>query len=61
MKWLPRKDSNLEREIQNLLCYHYTTRQCAVQEKAVTLIGPVSMPSEELLALSVFGTTISAR
>ena len=23
--WLPRKDSNLEREIQNLLCYHYTT------------------------------------
>lgn len=24
-KWLPRKDSNLERENQNLLCYHYTT------------------------------------
>ena len=23
--WLPRKDSNLERENQNLLCYHYTT------------------------------------
>lgn len=22
---LPRKDSNLERENQNLLCYHYTT------------------------------------
>ena len=25
LKWLPRKDSNLERENQNLLCYHYTT------------------------------------
>ncbi|MDB6003289.1 MAG: hypothetical protein JWR15_276 [Prosthecobacter sp.] len=24
-EWLPRKDSNLERENQNLLCYHYTT------------------------------------
>jgi hypothetical protein len=23
-EWLPSKDSNLEREIQNLLCYHYT-------------------------------------
>ncbi len=26
-KWLPRKDSNLDKEIQNLSCYHYTTRQ----------------------------------
>ena len=25
--WLPRKDSNLDKEIQNLSCYHYTTRQ----------------------------------
>ncbi len=24
--WLPRKDSNLDKEIQNLSCYHYTTR-----------------------------------
>ena len=24
---LPRKDSNLDKQIQNLLCYHYTTRQ----------------------------------
>lgn len=28
-KWLPSKDSNLEREIQNLLCYHYTKGQYA--------------------------------
>ena len=27
MRWLPRKDSNLVKEIQNLLCYRYTTRQ----------------------------------
>ena len=26
--WLPRKDSNLDKEIQNLSCYHYTTRHC---------------------------------
>ncbi len=26
-KWLPRKDSNLDKEIQNLSCYRYTTRQ----------------------------------
>lgn len=26
-KELPRKDSNLDKESQNLLCYHYTTRQ----------------------------------
>ncbi len=25
---LPRKDSNLDKENQNLLCYRYTTRQC---------------------------------
>jgi hypothetical protein len=25
--WLPRKDSNLNKEIQNLSCYRYTTRQ----------------------------------
>lgn len=25
--WLPRKDSNLDKVIQNHLCYHYTTRQ----------------------------------
>ena len=25
-KWLPRKDSNLNKENQNLLCYRYTTR-----------------------------------
>jgi hypothetical protein len=23
--WLPRKDSNLDKEYQKLLCYHYTT------------------------------------
>ncbi len=23
--WLPGQDSNLERQDQNLLCYHYTT------------------------------------
>ena len=27
-EWLPRKDSNLDKEIQNLWCYRYTTRQC---------------------------------
>ena len=25
-EWLPRKDSNLDKEIQNLSCYRYTTR-----------------------------------
>jgi hypothetical protein len=27
LEWLPRKDSNLDKEIQNLWCYRYTTRQ----------------------------------
>jgi hypothetical protein len=31
LKWLPRKDSNLDKEIQNLLCYHYTTRQFPIR------------------------------
>ena len=26
-KWLPRKDSNLDKMIQNHLCYRYTTGQ----------------------------------
>ena len=26
-KWLPHKDSNLNKQIQNLRCYHYTMRQ----------------------------------
>lgn len=26
-EWLPHKDSNLNKQIQNLLCYHYTMRQ----------------------------------
>ena len=25
--WLPRRDSNPNKQNQNLLCYHYTTRQ----------------------------------
>ena len=28
--WLPRKDSNLDKQIQNLSCYRYTTRQSGV-------------------------------
>ncbi len=31
-EWLPRKDSNLDKEIQNLWCYHYTTRQAECSE-----------------------------
>lgn len=27
--WLPHKDSNLDKEIQNLSCYHYTMRHLA--------------------------------
>jgi hypothetical protein len=27
IRWLPRKDSNLVKENQNLLCYRYTTGQ----------------------------------
>ena len=27
VKWLPHKDSNLNKQIQNLRCYHYTMRQ----------------------------------
>ena len=26
-RWLPHKDSNFDKQIQNLLCYHYTMRQ----------------------------------
>lgn len=26
-EWLPHKDSNLNKQIQNLRCYHYTMRQ----------------------------------
>ena len=25
--WLPDQDSNLDKQIQSLLCYHYTIRQ----------------------------------
>lgn len=28
VKWLPDKDSNLDKKSQNLLCYHYTIGQC---------------------------------
>lgn len=28
-EWLPHKDSNLNKQIQNLRCYHYTMRQLA--------------------------------
>ena len=31
--WLPRKDSNLDKEIQNLSCYHYTTRHRGMRPK----------------------------
>ena len=31
--WLPRKDSNLDKEIQNLSCYHYTTRHAEERAK----------------------------
>src|SRR5206468_11246294 len=31
--WLPRKDSNLDKEIQNLWCYRYTTRQAGCGAK----------------------------
>lgn len=27
IRWMPRKDLNLDKENQNLLCYHYTTGQ----------------------------------
>jgi hypothetical protein len=27
VEWLPGMDSNHDKEIQNLRCYHYTTRQ----------------------------------
>jgi hypothetical protein len=26
--WLPNMDSNHDKQIQSLLCYHYTIRQC---------------------------------
>jgi hypothetical protein len=37
--WLPRKDSNLDKEIQNLWCYHYTTRQAGCGAKPKTVFG----------------------
>ena len=37
MKWLPRKDSNLDKEIQNLWCYHYTTRQIESGKSNISL------------------------
>lgn len=37
--WLPSKDSNLEREIQNLLCYHYTKGQLADAGEINSRIG----------------------
>ena len=39
VKWLPSKDSNLEREIQNLLCYHYTKGQLADAGEINSRIG----------------------
>lgn len=27
LRWLPDKDSNLNKQSQNLLCYHYTIGQ----------------------------------
>lgn len=31
-KWLPGKDSNLDKRYQKPLCYHYTTRQFKSQK-----------------------------
>jgi hypothetical protein len=28
MKWLPTMDLNHDKQIQSLLCYRYTSRQC---------------------------------
>jgi hypothetical protein len=39
MGWLPRKDSNLDKEIQNLSCYHYTTRHRRVGDRPKTFQG----------------------
>jgi hypothetical protein len=29
MKWLPNMDLNHDKQIQSLLCYRYTIRQCS--------------------------------
>ncbi len=38
MNWLPDMDLNHDKQIQNLLCYHYTIGQCASGEKVVSFI-----------------------
>jgi hypothetical protein len=37
MKWLPDMDSNHDKQIQNLLCYHYTIGQSGARRKVVVL------------------------
>ena len=32
---MPHKDSNLNKQIQNLRCYHYTMRQCGEKRHIV--------------------------
>ena len=34
MKWLPDMDLNHDKQIQSLLCYHYTTRHRGAEPKA---------------------------
>ncbi len=44
-KWLPRMDSNHDKQIQNLQCYRYTTRQfiCSIR----TISGTVGQKSRK--------------
>ena len=49
-KWLPRKDSNLDKEIQNLSCYRYTTRQeqCSGRGNAGRTLPQVNRAGQRL-------------
>lgn len=38
-EWLPRRDSNPNKQNQNLRCYHYTTRQSRVLSKMAGSTG----------------------
>ena len=49
--WLPRKDSNLDKEIQNLSCYHYTTRHRRASDLSAACLAP-QVPPRIILATS---------
>lgn len=53
-EWLPHKDSNLNKQIQNLRCYHYTMRQLVQNGAYYTIDGALAQVGVEENGKNVF-------